>query len=172
MDSCHLVELLPLASHCPDSSWDSRRAWHSFRQTSSTGMAPRIVKPNLHGHNARNHLAASSATQGLSKPASPSSRDTFLLRLSTYPSRKIGPDGASWQPSRQEGPTHTAVISSVSIYRQTPWVLIFESWWKKVNVVFVLRACLCCYVCPAVAGAALSVVGALWLAKLLLSRSC
>ena len=42
---------------------------------------------------------------------------------------------------------------------------------KEVSGEFVLRACLCACVCRAVAGAVLAVVGASWLAWLLLPRS-
>ena len=52
-----------------------------------------------------------------------------------------------------------------------PWTVnVYTFALKRVNGEFVLRACLCCCVCCAVPGAVLAVVGALWLARVLLSR--
>ena len=66
----------------------------------------------------------------------------------------------------------TSKPPKVRIYQQTPPDAIFYTFaFKRVNGEFVLRACLSSCVCCAVPGAVLAVVGALWLARLLLSRS-
>ena len=71
--------------------------------------------------------------------------------------------------------TQTTVVAfpGQHVSADLPGLLFFTSLFdKKINGEFVLRACLSNCVCCAVGGAVLAVVGALWLAWLLLSRSC
>ena len=68
-------------------------------------------------------------------------------------------------------PKTTSKQPKVSIFQQTtPDAKFYTLVLKRVNGEFVLRACLGYCVCCAVPAAVLAVVGALWLARLLLSR--